>query len=125
MRAMVLDRARTRLVMRERQVPVPAAGEILVEVSACGVCRTDLHVVDGELPDPKVPIVPGHEIVGRVAACGEGVSGLAVGARIGVPWLAGQRGARRSARGAPARRGGAHSVIAQGADAGAGPQPLA
>jgi alcohol dehydrogenase, propanol-preferring len=75
------------LVMRERPVPVPAAGEILIEVSACGVCRTDLHVVDGELPDPKLPIVPGHEIVGRVAARGEGVSGLAVGARVGVPWL--------------------------------------
>jgi alcohol dehydrogenase, propanol-preferring len=86
-RAMVLDRPRTPLVMRERPVPVPAAGEILVEISACGVCRTDLHVVDGELPDPKLPIVPGHEIVGRVAALGKGVSGLAVGARIGVPWL--------------------------------------
>jgi alcohol dehydrogenase, propanol-preferring len=86
-RAMVLDRPRTPLVMRERPVPVPAAGEILFEISACGVCRTDLHVVDGELPDPKLPIVPGHEIVGRVAARGEGVSSLAVGARVGVPWL--------------------------------------
>jgi propanol-preferring alcohol dehydrogenase len=84
---MVLDRPRTPLVMRERPVPVPAAGEILIEISACGVCRTDLHVVDGELPDPKLPIVPGHEIVGRVAARGEGVSGLAVGTRVGVPWL--------------------------------------
>jgi alcohol dehydrogenase, propanol-preferring len=86
-RAMVLDRPRTPLVMRERPVPVPSAGEILIEISACGVCRTDLHVVDGELPDPKLPIVPGHEIVGRVAACGAGVSGFAVGARVGVPWL--------------------------------------
>jgi alcohol dehydrogenase, propanol-preferring len=86
-RAMVLDRPRTPLVMRERPTPVPAGGEILIEISACGVCRTDLHVVDGELPDPKLPIIPGHEIVGRVAACGEGVSGLAVGARVGVPWL--------------------------------------
>jgi propanol-preferring alcohol dehydrogenase len=86
-RAMVLDRPRTPLVMRERPVPVPAAGEILIEISACGVCRTDLHVVDGDLPDSKLPIVPGHEIVGRVAACGAGVSGLAVGARVGVPWL--------------------------------------
>jgi propanol-preferring alcohol dehydrogenase len=84
---MVLDRPRTPLVMRERPVPVPSAGEILIEISACGVCRTDLHVVDGELPDPKLPIVPGHEIVGRVAACGAGVSGFAVGARVGVPWL--------------------------------------
>ena len=87
MRAMVLDRPRTPLVMRERPVPVPAAGEILIEISACGVCRTDLHVVDGDLPDPKLPIIPGHEIVGRVAACGAGVSGLAIGARVGVPWL--------------------------------------
>jgi propanol-preferring alcohol dehydrogenase len=86
-RAMVLDRPRTPLVMRERPVPVPAAGEILIEISACGVCRTDLHVVDGELPEPKLPIIPGHEIVGRVAARGEGVSALAVGARVGVPWL--------------------------------------
>ncbi len=87
MHAMVLDRPRSPLVMRERPVPVPAPGEILIEISACGVCRTDLHVVDGELPDPKLPIIPGHEIVGRVAARGEGVSGLAVGARVGVPWL--------------------------------------
>jgi alcohol dehydrogenase, propanol-preferring len=73
--------------MRERPAPVPAAGEILIEISACGVCRTDLHVVDGELPDPRLPIIPGHEIVGRVAARGEGVSGLPIGARVGVPWL--------------------------------------
>jgi alcohol dehydrogenase, propanol-preferring len=85
--AMVLDRPGRPLVMRERPTPSPGAGEILIEISACGVCRTDLHVVDGELPDPKLPIVPGHEIVGRVAACGEGVSGLATGARVGVPWL--------------------------------------
>src|SRR6266700_2599300 len=87
MHAMVLDRPRTLLVMRERPVPRPGPGEVLVEVKACGVCRTDLHVVDGELPDPKLPIVPGHEIVGGVAAIGEGVSGLGVGARVGIPWL--------------------------------------
>jgi propanol-preferring alcohol dehydrogenase len=87
MRAMVLERPRTSLVWREQPIPQPAAGEILVQVSACGVCRTDLHVVDGELPHPKLPIVPGHEIVGRVAALGEGVSGFALGARVGVPWL--------------------------------------
>jgi alcohol dehydrogenase, propanol-preferring len=87
MRAMVLDRPHTPLVMRERPLPQPAAGEILIEVAACGVCRTDLHVVDGDLPHPKLPIVPGHEIVGRVAALGPGVSGLALGARVGVPWL--------------------------------------
>jgi propanol-preferring alcohol dehydrogenase len=87
MRAMVLERPRSRLVMRERPLPAPATGEILVAVAACGVCRTDLHVVDGELPDPKLPLVPGHEIVGRVAGIGAGVTGFAVGQRIGVPWL--------------------------------------
>src|ERR1700748_260070 len=87
MRAMVLERPRTPLVMRERSAQEPASGEILIEVAACGVCRTDLHVVDGELPNPKLPIVPGHEIVGRVAALGAGVVGCASGERIGVPWL--------------------------------------
>jgi propanol-preferring alcohol dehydrogenase len=87
MRAMVLDRPGRPLIMRERPLPQPGPGEILVAVSACGVCRTDLHVVDGELPHPKLPIVPGHEIVGRVAALGEGVTGFAAGARVGVPWL--------------------------------------
>jgi len=87
MHAMVLDAPRTPLVMRERLVPAPAAGEVLLEVKACGVCRTDLHVVDGDLTQPKLPIVPGHEIVGRVAAIGEGVSGFTCGERVGVPWL--------------------------------------
>lgn len=87
MRAMVLDRPKTPLVLRERSVPQPDQGEILVEVAACGVCRTDLHVVDGELPNPKLPIVPGHEIVGRVAEIGAGVTGFTPGERVGVPWL--------------------------------------
>jgi alcohol dehydrogenase, propanol-preferring len=87
MRAMVLDRPGVPLVMREREMPAPGRGELLIEIAACGVCRTDLHVVDGELPRPKLPIVPGHEIVGRVAAVGEGVTGFALGERIGVPWL--------------------------------------
>lgn len=87
MHAMILDRAKTPLVMRERPIPQPDQGEILVRVAACGVCRTDLHVVDGELPNPKLPIVPGHEIVGHIAAVGPGVSGLAPGERVGVPWL--------------------------------------
>src|SRR6266851_4617651 len=87
MRAMVLEEPRIPLVLRERQRPAPAPGEILVEIAACGVCRTDLHVVDGELPDPKLPIVPGHEIVGRVATMGQEVAGFARGERIGVPWL--------------------------------------
>ena len=87
MRAMVLERPRSLLVMRERAAPAPGAGELLVEVAACGVCRTDLHVVDGELEHPTLPLVPGHEIVGRVAAIGAGVAGFAVGERVGVPWL--------------------------------------
>jgi len=87
MRAMVLERPGTPLVMRERATPAPGPGDILVAIAACGVCRTDLHVVDGELPDPKLPIVPGHEIVGHVAALGADVAGFAIGERIGVPWL--------------------------------------
>ncbi len=85
--AMVLERPGAPLVLRERPVSAPGRGEIMVEVTACGVCRTDLHVVDGELPNPKLPIVPGHEIVGRVAALGEGVTAFTLGERIGVPWL--------------------------------------
>jgi propanol-preferring alcohol dehydrogenase len=87
MRAMVLDRPRTPLVLRERPLPAAGPGELLIAVGACGVCRTDLHVVDGDLTHPKLPIVPGHEIVGRVAAIGEGVAGFSVGERVGVPWL--------------------------------------
>ena len=87
MQAMVLERPRTPLVMRERLLPVAGAGELLIEVTACGVCRTDLHVVDGELAHPKLPIVPGHEVVGRVAAIGAGVGGFSLGERVGVPWL--------------------------------------
>ena len=86
MRAMVLHRAHERLAMEERPDPTPGPGQVRVRVEACGVCRTDLHVVDGELPNPKLPIVPGHEIVGRVDAIGEGV-GLKPGARVGVAWL--------------------------------------
>src|SRR5438067_11708362 len=87
MRAMVLEKPRTPLTMRARATPAPAAGEILVEIAACGVCRTDLHVVDGELPNPKLPIIPGHEIVGRVAAIGAGVAELALGGRVVVRWI--------------------------------------
>ena len=87
MHAMVLDAPRTPLALHERPVPSPGAGEILIAVAACGVCRTDLHVVAGELEHPKLPLVPGHEIVGRVAALGAGVSGFTMGERVGVPWL--------------------------------------
>ncbi len=86
MRAMVLNRLHDRLRMEERPDPTPGPGQIRVRIEACGVCRTDLHVVDGELPNPKLPIVPGHEIVGRVEAAGDGVS-LKTGARVGVAWL--------------------------------------
>lgn len=87
MRAMLLSEPGQRLRLVELPIPEPAAGQILVEVEACGVCRTDLHLVDGELPEPKLPIVPGHEIVGRVSRLGANVSGFRLGQRIGVPWL--------------------------------------
>lgn len=87
MRAMVLEAPRTALQERLLPRPEPGPGEVLIKVAACAVCRTDLHVVDGELTRPKLPIIPGHEIVGRVIETGEGVDGLAVGRRVGVPWL--------------------------------------
>jgi alcohol dehydrogenase, propanol-preferring len=87
MRAMVFDGPGRPLVMREAPRPEPGPGQVLVEVSACGVCRTDLHVCDGDLPHPKPAVVPGHEIVGRVVAVGDGVEGLATGQRVGIPWL--------------------------------------
>lgn len=87
MYAMVLTRRGAPLTLQERPDPVPGRGEVRVRIGACGVCRTDLHVVDGELADIAYPIVPGHEVVGRVEALGEGVSNLAVGSRVGVPWL--------------------------------------
>lgn len=84
---MVLEAPRQPLQLREWPEPVPASGQVLVQISACAVCRTDLHIVDGELPNPKLPLIPGHQIVGRVAALGAGVRGLAVSERVGVPWL--------------------------------------
>jgi propanol-preferring alcohol dehydrogenase len=87
MRAMVLDGPRQPLRLRDLQLPEPGRGEIRVRVRACGVCRTDLHLVDGELPDPGRPVVPGHEVVGEVEALGPGVAHLAAGDRVGVPWL--------------------------------------
>jgi len=74
-------------VEKDLPVPEPGPGEVLVRISACGVCRTDLHVVDGELPNPKLPVIPGHEIVGVVEKLGEGARRFAIGERIGVPWL--------------------------------------
>lgn len=87
MRAMVLDAPGRSLVERELPVPRPGPGEILIRVRACGVCRTDLHIVDGELTEAALPLIPGHEIVGTVAALGPGVADLAIGERVGVPWL--------------------------------------
>lgn len=87
MRAMVFDAPHSPLRLEERAVPRPAPGQLLLQVEACGVCRTDLHLVDGELPDPRLPVVPGHEIVGRVVETGAGVSGFSRGQRVGVPWL--------------------------------------
>jgi len=84
---MVLKKIGAALEWTELADPQPGPGEIRVKVAACGVCRTDLHVVDGELPDPKVPIIPGHEIVGRIDSIGTGVEGLKMGERVGIPWL--------------------------------------
>jgi propanol-preferring alcohol dehydrogenase len=87
MEAMVLEAFGSPLRRVDRPDPVPGPGEIRLRVAACGVCRTDLHVVDGELPDTVLPVIPGHEIVGRVDALGPGVEGLRIGERVGVPWL--------------------------------------
>jgi propanol-preferring alcohol dehydrogenase len=84
---MVLERSRSPLVLVERPRPTPGEGQVRVDIEACGVCRTDLHVVDGELADPKLPLVPGHQIAGTIGALGPGVTGFAVGDRVGVPWL--------------------------------------
>jgi propanol-preferring alcohol dehydrogenase len=84
---MVLNRLRTPLEWTVVPDRLPGPGQIRIEVAACGVCRTDLHVVDGELSDPVVPIIPGHEIVGRIDAIGPDVEGLTMGERVGVPWL--------------------------------------
>jgi propanol-preferring alcohol dehydrogenase len=87
MRAQVLTAARRPLAAAELTAPRPGPQQLLIEVRACAVCRTDLHVVDGELPDPKLPLVPGHEIIGTVVEKGESVDRFAVGDRVGVPWL--------------------------------------
>ena len=88
MRAMVLDRPRTPLRLEERPRPNPAPGQVRLAVRACGVCRTDLHVLDGELTDPKLPLVLGHQVVGEVEARGDEARRFPLGARVGVPWLA-------------------------------------
>ncbi len=90
--AMSLERLGGPLRLVEREAPRPGAGEVLLRVRACAVCRTDLHIVDGELPVPRLPLVPGHQIVGRVEARGEGAGRFALGERLGVPWLGGACG---------------------------------
>jgi propanol-preferring alcohol dehydrogenase len=87
MRAMVLEKPRRPLVLRDVPKPNPKAGQLLVRVATCAVCRTDLHIVDGELPDPKLPLILGHQIVGRIEQIGDHVDGFSVGERVGIPWL--------------------------------------
>ena len=87
MYAMVLSARGAPLTLQERPDPIPGPGEVRVKVSACGVCRTDLHVADGELPDIPYPVIPGHEVVGRIDALGDRVGDLKPGMRVGVPWL--------------------------------------
>jgi propanol-preferring alcohol dehydrogenase len=87
MRAMLLEALRAPLQLRDRPPPRPGPGEVLIRVGACGVCRTDLHIFDGELPPPPLPRVLGHEIVGTVAGLGPGVKAFDIGHRVGVPWL--------------------------------------
>ncbi|PWK89751.1 zinc-dependent alcohol dehydrogenase family protein [Fulvimonas soli] len=92
MRAMVLKAAGSPLRPEDRPDPAPGPGEVRVRVEACGVCRTDLHLLDGELPQARLPVVPGHEVVGVVDALGEGVGSPALGERVGIPWLGGACG---------------------------------
>jgi propanol-preferring alcohol dehydrogenase len=87
MRAMVLEKPKQPLQLRDVSKPKPARGQLLVRIATCAVCRTDLHVVDGELPDPKLPLIPGHQIVGRIEQIGTGVERFAIGDRVGIPWL--------------------------------------
>src|SRR5262245_2347668 len=87
MRALVLHRPREPLQLEELAVPRAGEGQVVVRVHTCGVCRTDRHVFDGELPDPKLPLVLGHEIVGTVTEVGAGVERFSLGDRLGIPWL--------------------------------------
>ena len=98
MKAMILERPGTPLKLTEIPDPVPGPDQVLIRVSVCGVCRTDLHVVDGELTEPKLPLVPGHQIVGRVVSTGERVKKYKPGDRVGVPWLGGSDGTCRYCR---------------------------
>jgi propanol-preferring alcohol dehydrogenase len=98
MRAMLFEEVGHPLRLADVPAPAPGAGEVLVRVDACGVCRTDLHILAGELPDPKLPLVLGHEVVGRVARIGSGVHELVEGQRVGIPWLGATCGTCRFCR---------------------------
>lgn len=95
MRAMVLEAPGERLTLRDVEAPSPDADQVLVDVHTCGICRTDLHILDGELEEPTLPLIPGHQIVGTIVQAGERVSNLAPGRRIGIPWLGGSCGSCR------------------------------
>ena len=99
MKAMVLAALGEPLKQVDLPDPAPGPGQVLVRVTACGVCRTDLHVVDGDLPEPCLPIIPGHEIVGIVTALGDGVDRFSAGDRVGIPWLGSTCGTCRYCRG--------------------------
>lgn len=92
MRAMVLHQRGEKLNLEQVDVPTPDPHQVLIQVSACGICRTDLHILDGELKEPKLPLILGHQIVGTIKACGDSVVGFKVGQRVGVPWLGGSCG---------------------------------
>ncbi len=92
MRAMVFVGTGKPLQLQQLPVPEPTADQVLVRVKACGICRTDLHIIDGELDEPNLPLIPGHQIVGEVVALGESVKGLVIGDRVGIPWLGGSCG---------------------------------
>jgi alcohol dehydrogenase, propanol-preferring len=87
MRAMLFEKAGQPLRKAELPIPKPGSGQVLIRVRACAVCRTDLHIVDGELAQPKLPLIPGHEIVGIIEKKGEGADRFDVGDRVGIPWL--------------------------------------
>lgn len=92
MRAMILEKEKTPLQLKEMPLPKVGKGQILIKVLACGICRTDLHIMDGELPNPRYPIIPGHQIVGEVVDIESSVKGFRLGDRVGVPWLQGSCG---------------------------------
>ena len=87
MKAMILEKPGTALILRDISRPEPHGGQVLIKIEACGVCRTDIHIVDGELTEPKLPLIPGHEIVGTVVDTGAGTGAIEIGQRVGVPWL--------------------------------------